>query len=48
MWLLKLKMGNSPCFCLDINSNKNGKQGEIIIGKGVFKFKKVVFIFYII
>ena len=39
-------MGNTPCFCID--SNKNGKQGEIIIGKGVFKFKKAVFIFYII
>ena len=40
-------MGNNACFCFtDKNQNKN--QGEIIIGKGAFKFKKIVFLIYII
>ena len=41
-------MGINPCFCItDINNNK-ANQGEIIIGKGVYKFKKIVIILYII
>ena len=40
-------MGNYPCCCIDKN-DKNPNQGEVVIGKGVYKFKKIVFIFYII
>ena len=39
-------MGNTPCFCINIkDSNKISTQGEVVIGKGAFKFKKIVIIF---
>ena len=40
-------MGNNPCFCTPYN-NKQNNPGEIFIGKGAFKFKKIVYIIYII
>ena len=40
-------MGNYPCFYLSDN-NRNNNEGEIVIGKGAFKFKKIVYLFYII
>ena len=40
-------MGNIPqCFCLNEN-NKESNKGEIVIGKGAYKFKKIVFIYII-
>ena len=39
-------MGNNPCFCTPYN-NKQNNPGEIFIGKGAFKFKKIVYIIYI-
>ena len=40
-------MGNSPpCFCLS-EKNKDSNKGEIVIGKGAYKFKKIVFIYII-
>ena len=40
-------MGNHPCFC-DAYNDKQNNQGEVVIGKGAFKFKKIVYIIYII
>ena len=40
-------MGNHPCFCVAYN-DKQTNQGEVVIGKGAFKFKKIVYINYII
>ena len=40
-------MGNTPsCFCLR-GKNKDSNQGEIVIGKGAYKFKKIVLIYII-
>ena len=40
-------MGSHPCFCVSYN-DKQTNQGEIVIGKGAFNFKKIVYIIYII
>ena len=37
-------MGTYPCFCISYKRYEN--PGEIVIGKGVYKFKKMVFIIY--
>ncbi len=39
-------MGNHPCLCTPYN-NQQTNPGEIVIGKGAFKFKKIVYIIYI-
>ena len=38
-------MGINPCFCM---TNTINGYNEIVIGEGNFKFKKAVFIIYII
>ena len=40
-------MGSHPCFCTPYD-DKATNQGEIVIGKGAFRFKKIVYIIYII
>ena len=40
-------MGSHPCFCTPYD-DKQTNQGEIVIGKGAFRFKKIVYIIYII
>ena len=36
-------MGSNPCFCVAYGT-KTTNQGEVVVGKGAFRFKKIVYI----